>query len=240
MSRAGSDPLRPSRERWQWSCTLDSTSLQYVFSIFQIALINVALSGDNAVVIALAAHHLPARQRRRVVLWGGSLAVAMQAGFTLVISRLLRIPGLRIIGAVLLLGIAGKLAQEEVGGEVAVGTGEESAATGTGASVARIALANLAMSFDNVLAIASVCRSDPVRMGLGLAISGLILFAFSAGISSLMARFRWVAYAGALMLAITAAGMIWREVASESGVFAARVTDLATPPVRSGPEPLPG
>lgn len=216
---------------------MDSSSLQYVFSILQIALINVALSGDNAVVIALAAHHLPARQRRRVVLWGGSLAVAMQAGFTLVISRLLRVPGLRIIGAVLLLGIAGKIAHEEAAAEAAVGAGEDSASTGAGASIVRIALANLAMSFDNVLAVASVCRSDPVRMGLGLAISGLILFAFSAGISSLMARFRWIAYAGALMLAITAAGMIWGEMASESGDTAARVTALATPLAPAAPAP---
>lgn len=216
---------------------MDSTSLPYAFSIFQIALINVVLSGDNAVVIALASHHLPARQRRRVVLWGGSLAVAMQAGFTLVISRLLQVPGLRIIGAMLLLGIAGKLAQEEAAAEAAVDEGGDSASAGAVASVARIALANLAMSFDNVLAVASVCRSDPVRMGVGLAISGLILFAFSAGISALMARFRWVAYAGALMLAITAAGMIWHEVAGGSGDPAARVTALTTPFATTGPAP---
>ncbi len=211
---------------------MDSTGWQYALSIFEIALINVALSGDNAIVIALAAHHLPERQRRRVVLWGGALAVAMQAVFTLVIARLLQVPGLRVVGALLLLVIVAKLVQEE-----AVDPGEEHAGAGAGASIVRIALANLAMSFDNVVAIASVSQSDPIRMGLGLLISGLILFAFSAAIVALMARFKWIAYAGALMLALTAAGMIWHEMAAEPGHSSSRVAAAVATLEPDGPAP---
>src|SRR5690242_13805842 len=105
----------------------------------------------------------------------------MQAAFTLIVARLLRVPGLRLLGGALLLGIAVKLIQEE-----AETDDEGEVGPGTTASIVRIALANLAMSFDNVVAVASVCRSDPSRMALGLAVSGVILFACSAAIVELM------------------------------------------------------
>lgn len=188
--------------------------LVYTFSVLKISLINVALSGDNAVVIALAAHNLPARQRRRVVLWGGILAVAMQAVFTLLIADLLGVPGLRLAGAVLLLIIACKLMQEESAPEVGVGTEGRSR---MGALILRIALANLAMSFDNVVAVASICRGDPIRMGLGLLISGLMIFIFSTAIVELMVRFKWIVSAGALVLAVTAGEMFWSDLTAASG-----------------------
>lgn len=190
-----------------------TTSFDYMFSILEIIFINLALSGDNAVVIAMAAHRLPARQRRSVIIGGGVLAVLMQSAFVLVIARLMAVPGLSVLGALVLIGIACKLLQEE-GGETC-DDGQAEAATR--ASILRIALANLVMSFDNVLAVASTCRSDPIRMALGLVISITIIFASSTLIIGLLRRFPWIAYVGASLLAVTAAGMIWPELASVLG-----------------------
>jgi YjbE family integral membrane protein len=181
-----------------------NASIYYVSSIFEIIIINLALSGDNAVVIAMAARKLPARQRRTVIIGGGILAVLMQLAFVLLIARLMLVPGLPILGALLLIGIACKLLQD--GDEIPEGSRLESA---TRATILRIALANLVMSFDNVLAVAGTCRSDPIRMAFGLVVSIAIIFAFSTLIIDLMGRFPWITYVGASLLAVTAAGMTW-------------------------------
>src|SRR3954449_13568927 len=88
-------------------------NLDSVSSIVQIVLINAVLSGDNAVVIALAAHGLPPAQRRQAMLWGSALAIVMRLVLTFLVSYLLLTPGLRFLGAVLLAYIACKLIQEE-------------------------------------------------------------------------------------------------------------------------------
>lgn len=200
-------------------------SIEYAVSILEVILINVALSGDNAVVIAMAARRLPGRQRRRAVFWGGGLAIAMQAAFTLVVARLLALPGLRLLGGMLLAGIAFRLVQEESESSAEAGGGDEAGPACRG-PILRIALANLAMSFDNVVAVAGISRSDPVRMALGLVVSGLILFACSAGIAELMTRFRWIVYAGAAVLAVTASGMIWHDLAAAWSRSAMATWDL--------------
>ena len=185
------------------------TTVDYVASVLEIIMINVALSGDNAVVIAMAAHKLPARRRRSVIIGGGVLAMLMQFAFVLLVGRLMAVPGLRTLGALLLIAIACKLLQDEK--EV---PDDVLAKSSTRASVLRIALANLVMSFDNVLAVAGTCRSDPIRMAMGLALSIAMIFAFSTVVVKLLGRFPWIAYAGASLLAITAAGMIWPEAAA--------------------------
>jgi YjbE family integral membrane protein len=177
-------------------------------SLFQIVLINVVLSGDNALVIAMAARHLPVRQRRAAMLWGGAVAIVMRLILTLAVSYVLMVPGLRFVGAILLVGIACKLIQEE--GE----TNEDGAPASTSLrlAVVRIALADLVMSLDNVVAIAGVSGSDPVLLAVGLVLSIAMILAFSQIILALMNRFRWVVYAGTGVLALTAAGMIRHDL----------------------------
>ena len=139
-------------------------ALDWVSSIIQIVLVNAVLSGDNAMVIALAAHRLPAAQRRQAMLWGSGLAIVMRLLLTFVVSALLLVPGLRFVGAVLLAYIACKLIQEEA---QPAGPGRE-APTSMSSAIARIALADLVMSLDNVIAVAGVSQSDPVRLAVGL------------------------------------------------------------------------
>jgi YjbE family integral membrane protein len=190
--------------------------LDWIASILQIVLVNGLLSGDNALVIALAAHNLPAGQRRRAMLWGTGLAIVMRLILTCVVSSLLLIPGLRFLGAVLLAYIACKLIQEEA---QSAGSRQEAPANLIMA-IARIALADLVMSFDNVIAIAAVSQSDPLRLIVGLVLSITMVLALSSAIVAIMNRLRWIVYAGTAILALAAASMMQHDIeAFQLGTF---------------------
>jgi YjbE family integral membrane protein len=191
-------------------------NLDSVSSIVQIVLINAVLSGDNAVVIALAAHGLPPARRRQAMLWGSGLAIVMRLVLTFLVSYLLLLPGLRFLGAVLLAYIACKLIQEE---SEAAGHVQETR-TNMRAAIARIALADLVMSLDNVIAIAGVSQSEPVRLVIGLILSITMILTLSTLIVAIMNRFRWVVYAGAAILALTAADMMEHDLLAFRPSFA--------------------
>jgi YjbE family integral membrane protein len=185
-------------------------TLEYLTSILKIILFDLVLSGDNAVVIGLAAHMLPARQRRQAMLWGCGMAIAMRVGLTLVVAQLLLLPGLRLVGGILLVWIACKLVQEEDDS-----TDERMPAPTTlFKAITRIAMADFIMSLDNIVAIAGVSQSDPVRIILGLFLSITILLLLSAVVMEVMNRYRWIAYAGAAVLAWTAAEMMVHDLES--------------------------
>jgi YjbE family integral membrane protein len=177
-------------------------------SIAQIVLINVVLSGDNALVIALVARHLPPDQRRKAMIWGSATAIALRLVLTLIVSYVLLVPGLRFAGAILLAWIACKLIQEENQAAGHEGTASSTLRT----AVLRIALADLIMSLDNVVAIAGVGQSDPVPLTIGLVLSIALILICSNVILELMNRFRWIAVAGAAVLALTAAGMMEHDL----------------------------
>jgi YjbE family integral membrane protein len=183
-------------------------AFDWVSSILQIVLVNAVLSGDNAMVIALAAHRLPAAQRRQAMILGTGLAIVLRLVLTLVVSVLLLVPGLRFVGAVVLAYIACKLLQEE---EQPVDSGREGP-TSMRTAIVRIALADLIMSLDNVIAIAGVSQSDPVRLAVGLVLSITMILALSTAIVAIMNRYRWIVYAGTAVLALTAASMMIQDV----------------------------
>jgi len=184
----------------------------YVLSVLQIILIDIVLSGDNAVVIALAAHRLPEHQRRRAILWGGAVAIILRILFTLVMSFLLMIPGLRLVGGIMLAWIACKLLVNEA--EPAVTA--EKAANSMFAAVKMIFLADLVMSLDNMLAVAGAGHGDPLLLLMGLLVSIAIIMTCSELVARLMNRFQWLVCVGAGILAFTSAEMMIgdRELAS--------------------------
>ena len=183
-------------------------TLDYLISIGKIILFDLVLSGDNAVVIGLAAYRLPPVQRKKAMFWGCGLAIVMRIVLTLIVSYLLVIPGLRFLGAVMLAWIACKLMLEEVQSH-----GDPDAApTSLFKAIQRIAMADFIMSLDNVLAIASASGADPIRIFLGLILSISMLLALSAIITEMMSRYRWIAYAGAALLAWTAADMMAEDL----------------------------
>ncbi|WP_165248263.1 TerC family protein [Paludisphaera soli] len=187
-----------------------AVDLPQAIAILKIIFFDLLLSGDNAVVIGMAAHRLPPAQRRQAMIWGCGLAIVMRIGLTLVVSQLLAIPGLRFVGAVLLVWIACKLLQEE--GE-ASSEHSQHAPNSLFKAVQRIALADFIMSLDNVLAIAISAQSS-AQIVMGLVLSIVILLFLSAIITELMNKFPIIAYAGAALLAWAAAEMMEHDLAA--------------------------
>ena len=164
-------------------------------ALLQIIGVNIVLSGDNAVVIALAARGLPAAQQKRAVAWGSGAAVVMRIALTVVAVELLRLPYLKLIGAALLLWIAIQLLVPEDGGD-----GHGSGHTSMAAAIKTILLADLVMSLDNVIAVAAAAKGNTLLLVIGLAISiPMVVFA-SRLLLVLMDRFPAIITLGAALL----------------------------------------
>ena len=171
-------------------------------ALVQIIGVNIVLSGDNAVVIALAARGLPAEQQKRAVAWGSGAAVIMRIALTAVAVELLRLPYLKLVGAGLLLWIAVQLLMPEAGEE-----GEGKAISGMAAAIKTILLADLVMSLDNVIAVAAAAKGNMTLLVLGLAISiPMVVFA-SRVLLVLMERYPVIITIGAALLGWVAGDM---------------------------------
>jgi YjbE family integral membrane protein len=182
---------------------MDLFSTQFLISILQIVWIDILLSGDNAVVIALACRSLPAHQKRLGILLGAGTAVALRILFALVISVLLGVPFLRIAGGLLLFWIAVKLIVGEDEGEHHIAE-----ANSLWRAVRTIAIADAVMSLDNVVAIAAASRGHPELFIFGLLLSIPLIMAGATLITSLITRFPVFVWAGAALLGYIAAEMI--------------------------------
>ena len=171
-------------------------------ALLQIIGINIVLSGDNAVVIALAARSLPMNQQRKAVFWGSSAAVAMRIVLTVVAVELLKLPVLKLIGAVLLLWIAVQLLLPEEEGAA----GAEPVSS-MAAAIRTILLADLVMSLDNVIGVAAAAKGSLPLLVIGLALSiPLVIFA-STFLLSVMERFPVIVTLGAALLGYVAGEM---------------------------------
>ena len=178
---------------------------EFVARIFQIILIDLVLSGDNAVVIGMAAHPLPPRQRRVAILVGGGAALALRVALTFVAALLLDLPALKLIGGILLLWVAYRLLEQE---ETA---NSKRAPTTLRGAIATILLADFIMSLDNVLGVAAASSGDFFLLMCGLAISMAIVIFGGTVIAALLDRLWWLAYAGALVIAWTAVDLIQQD-----------------------------
>ena len=172
-----------------------SLDTPFLVSVLQIVWIDLLLSGDNAVVIALACRALPPRQRRIGMLLGAGTAVALRIVFALVVSWLLAVPLLRVVGGGLLLWIAVKLALGEDEDAHAV---DES--TSLWRAVRTIAVADAVMSLDNVVAIAAAAKGHAELFVFGLLLSIPLIVMGAALITRLLQRFPAIVWAGAGLL----------------------------------------
>ncbi len=178
--------------------------------IFNVILVNLVLSGDNAVMISLAVHRLPQAQRRRAIFLGSLTAVALQTTLTLIASVLLLVPGLMLIGGVGLFLVACSLVRAEAEAE-AQDEAMHGGYVNTGTiwhAVRRILVVNCIMSLDNVLAVAAMSRGEPVAMAIGLLVSVTVITMFSGVVARLMNRYRWLPLTGGLVIAFTAGDLI--------------------------------
>lgn len=186
---------------------MDFTDPLFWTALFKIIGVNIILSGDNAVVIALAARSLEGRQRMQAIFWGSGAAIVMRIILTVFAVQLLSYPFLKIVGAVLLLWIGIKLLVPEDGEEDIAGH------SNLGAAIKTILIADLVMSVDNVIAVAAAAEAGPPQFKMALLILGLaisiplIIFA-STLLMTLMERFPIIITLGAALLGFVAGEMV--------------------------------
>ena len=178
------------------------------FAVAQIIFINVLLSGDNAIVIAMACRGLPQQQRRWGLIIGAGLAVLLRIIFTVVLASLLTLPYLKLIGGAALLYISAKLLVPE-----GPDKSEIEAAAHLWRAVLLIVIADIVMSFDNVVAIAAAARGDFFLLAIGLAISIPLLVVGAALVAMLLDRFPVLMWAGAALLGWIGGGLVFDDPA---------------------------
>ena len=189
---------------------------EFWIGLMKIIWINIILSGDNAVVIALAARSLPAAQQRQAVLMGSGAAVVLRVALTVVAVRLLAMPYLQIVGGLLLLYIGVQLLSEQDGDE-----GEEKHHGSLLAAVRTILIADLVMSLDNVIGVAAAAKGSMLLLVLGLAISVPMVVFGSTMMIRLMERFPMVVTLGAALI-----GWVGGETVSSDTVLVPLMQDL--------------
>ncbi len=185
---------------------------EFWLALGQIIWINIILSGDNAVVIALAARSLPPKQQKMAILWGSGAAVVLRIILTFVAAFLLKLPYLQIIGGLLLLWIGFQLLSGEEGAE----EGETKQYGSLSAAVRTILIADLVMSLDNVIAVALAAKGNFTLLVLGLAISIPLVVFGSTLMIKLMERFPVIITLGAALIGWVAGDAISHDVALKS------------------------
>lgn len=177
--------------------------------LVKIVWINIILSGDNAVVIALAARSLPPHQQRQAIFWGSGAAVVLRIGLTVVAAWLLGLSFLQIVGGCLLLWIGLQLLGDEDEDE-----GESKEHGTLMAAVRTILIADLVMSLDNVIAVAAAAQGSMLLLILGLAISIPLVIFGSTLMIKLMERFPIIVVLGAALI-----GWVGGETIVSDNVF---------------------
>ena len=169
----------------------------------QIIIVNIVLSGDNAVVIALAARSLPPHQQKQAIIWGSVAAIVMRVILTIVAVEMLKMPYLKLVGAVLLFWIAVQLLVPGEDGEDGIKSGGN-----LWTAIRTILIADLVMSLDNVIGVAAAAKGDNVLLMLGLAISIPLIIFGSTIILKLMDRYPMIITGGAALLGWVAGEML--------------------------------
>jgi YjbE family integral membrane protein len=188
---------------------MDFTSGAYWAALGSIILANVVLSGDNAVVIAMAARSLPAHQQKRAIFWGSAAAIVMRIALTLLAVEMLKWPYLKVFGAVLLVYIGVTLLGE---GDADEGAGKELG--GMAAAIRTILVADLVMSLDNVLAVAAAAKGNTPLLVIGLAVSIPLIIFGSTLLLKVMERFPFIITLGAALLGYLAGEMLLTDPAA--------------------------
>ena len=187
------------------------------FAFGQVLLIDIVLAGDNAIVIGALAAGLPADQRKKVILIGIIAALVLRIGFALVVTQLLQVVGLVFAGGLLLLWVAWKMYRELGHGAESPGspevTGDEHSGVKPAKSFAAaawaVAVADVSMSLDNVLAVAGAARDHPGILMIGLVFAVALMGIAANLIAKYIERYRWIAWVGLAVIVYVAGKMIY-------------------------------
>jgi YjbE family integral membrane protein len=191
-------------------------------ALFEVALIDLVLAGDNAVVIGLAAAGLPEAQRGRAILIGIVAATILRVLFAGLATQILQIVGLLLAGGILLLWVcwkmwrelrasrAGAIATKDAAGAVAATNADDKPRKTLVQATSQIIVADVSMSLDNVLAVAGAAREHPLVLIFGLILSIAMMGAAASFIARLLQSHRWIAYVGLIVILYVAVEMIYR------------------------------
>jgi YjbE family integral membrane protein len=181
----------------------------------QVVMIDVMLAADNAIVVGALAAGLPPAMRRKVILIGVAAALVLRVAFALVVTQLLQVVGLVFAGGLLLLWVAWKMWRE-----LRVDAVDDAGAPPADAAPRRfwaaawaVAVADVSMSLDNVLAVAGAARDHPGILAVGLILSVALMGLAANVLARVIERYRWLAYVGLLVICYVAARMIWEGLA---------------------------
>ena len=173
----------------------------------QIILADIFLSGDNAIIIGMAAAGLSEKFRRRVIFWGMALAAGFRIIFAAIASFLIQIPGILIFGGVLLTFVCWRffkeirrshsIAKDEVNSELSEKLTEKQQFS---QALFTIAVADISMSLDNVVAVAAIAREDTVLLIFGLVLAIFLMAFFAAMIMKVMTKYPWISWVGLIFL----------------------------------------
>jgi len=195
--------------------------------LLQVILIDLTMAGDNVVIMGTLTSGLPARERRRVIMLGVSIAVIFLIAFALIATQLLKITGLLVAGGLLLLWVAFNMyrelrpAKDVVADDPATAAVEGPPASKTFLRAAvQITIADLSMSLDNVLAVAAAAREHPAVLFVGLVLSVTFMGVAASLVARLIHRFPLLAWAGLLMILYVAVKMIWEGYHDVAPLFA--------------------
>ncbi len=199
---------------------MDLTSLftpETIAVFFEILVIDVVLAGDNAIVVGALAAGLPSDQRKKVILIGVAAALVLRIAFALVVTQLLQIVGLILAGGLLLLWVAWKMWRELQHARSGAGSPEIEGDERSGLRPAKsfasaawgVAVADVSMSLDNVLAVAGAAKDHPHILVFGLVLSVILMGIAANFIARYIERYRWIAYVGLAVIVWVAGKMIW-------------------------------
>jgi YjbE family integral membrane protein len=181
-------------------------------ALVQVVLIDLVMSGDNAIIIGMAVAGLPAENRTKIIFWGVAGATVLRIGFAAVTTQLLQIIGLTLAGGLLLLWVAYRM-YRELRAKPQHGAGEAGHAKAAPKSMRQamiqIIAADVSMSLDNVLAVAGAARDHMAVLWFGLILSVILMAVASNFIARILDRYHWVAWIGFLIIVYVAGDMIW-------------------------------
>jgi YjbE family integral membrane protein len=188
-----------------------------IAAFFEILIIDIVLAGDNAIVVGALAAGLPPEQRKKVILIGVAAALVLRIAFALLVTQLLQIVGLILAGGLLLLWVAWKMWRELRETSHSAGSPEVEGDERSGLKCPKsfagaawgVAIADVSMSLDNVLAVAGAAKDHPEILVFGLILSVALMGLAANFIAKYIERYRWIAYVGLAVIVWVAGKMIW-------------------------------
>lgn len=221
MAAGGGAPLDLGGPAEMWAAIVKDfsniTSPAAFAAFLQVLMIDLVLAGDNAIVVGALAAGLPAEQRRKVIIIGVAAALVLRILFALIVTQLLQIVGLILIGGLLLLWVAWKMWRDlhhtgESSGSPEIEGDEHSGirpAKSFAAAAWAVAVADVSMSLDNVLAVAGAARDHPGILIVGLVFAVALMGIAANVIAKYIERYKWIAYVGLAVIMWVAVKMIY-------------------------------